>query len=583
MNVHYRYSDSQTQQLGSAFGGLDRRKKATSGMFRDMKNMSGDEYKSLVTRRLRGKIDFGGKDVYAMTTADVNIDGRIVENAFILDSDDRLRAYYTENGELKERYLMNTVNFTTCENEIVASGAYLYFFPEKKYINLMDTTDKGSLEAKRELNCGVVTDGSTSFWYEVKLTECDAAGNETADAGYIKLIWNKYEYKNNEKGGFLVSPDIGRNFSAGDVVKLSGTDEHNGYFRIAYIPDSGAYLVLDGTGSGVQTSGAVTVAREVPDMDYVTASGNRLWGCKYGVNEKGEAVNEIYASALGDAKNWYKFQGISTDSYTASIGAPGVFTGAVEYMGCPMFFKEDAVIRVYGDYPANFSVNCINARGVEKGSHRSLANVASGLYYKSHSGFVCYNAGNPVNIDAPLGSTVYKNVSAGTVGGKYYVSCEIDGGEAELLVFDTKTSLWHKEDDLFVKCFSRSGNELYMLTKSNEILSVAGTGLSLEEDLEWSFETGEFGDTDHRRKSLLSAEARMDVSPGKRILIEIEYNGSGKWQTVAVHRGENGRMSVRIKPRRCDTFRLRFSGEGRFALHSLSVNSTECGNFRGGR
>ena len=30
-------------------------------------------------------------------------------------------------------------------------------------------------------------------------------------------------------------------------------------------------------------------------MDYVVQSGNRLWGCKYGMAD-GRAVNEIYAS-----------------------------------------------------------------------------------------------------------------------------------------------------------------------------------------------------------------------------------------------------------------------------------------------
>ena len=66
--------------------------------------------------------------------------------------------------------------------------------------------------------------------------------------------------------------------------------------------------------------------RSVPEMDFVIESGNRLWGCKYGVVD-GKAVNEIYASKLGDFKNWNCYAGRSTDSYVATRGSDGPFTG----------------------------------------------------------------------------------------------------------------------------------------------------------------------------------------------------------------------------------------------------------------
>ena len=51
-------------------------------------------------------------------------------------------------------------------------------------------------------------------------------------------------------------------------------------------------------------------------------------------------VNELYACKLGDFKNWNCFLGISTDSYVASVGTDGPWTGAVTYLGNPIFFKE---------------------------------------------------------------------------------------------------------------------------------------------------------------------------------------------------------------------------------------------------
>ncbi len=581
MNLPYRYAEQSSKVVREAFGGLDRRKKGPAGSFRDMVNMSGDEYKSIVARRPRGKVALEGEDVSAMVTTDVLIGGEIKENAFILDTDDRLVAYYKEDGELKSRDLISTLGFTTTYNSVITSGGYMYFFPDKKYINLMNTSDFGSLEKITELKCGAVAEGGSTFWYEAVFEKCDAAGNKTSDGTYTKLRKTKNYYNSGTKGDALSDVTIAHGFAAGDTVKISGSSKNDGYFRIAYIPANEKYFVLDGGVANTQTSGTVTVSRTVPDMDYVVASGNRLWGCKYGVDGDGKPINEIYASALGDPKNWYKFQGISTDSYTASIGVDGVFTGACEYLGSPMFFKEDAVIRVYGDSPSNYSVTTVNVRGVEKESSGSVANVSGNLIYKSHSGFVIYNSGNPVNIDHPLGKMSYKNAVAGTLDGKYYVSAIRDDGESELLVFDLADEVWHKEDSLRVKMFSRSGGELYMLTDADEVLSVKGSGDGSEDAVAWSFETGDMGTESHLRKAILTVHARMEMMADSRLFVDIEYDGSGKWQRVASHKGKSGKMNLRLKPRRTDTFRLRFSGEGEFSLYSLSVFDTECSVHRG--
>jgi len=81
-------------------------------------------------------------------------------------------------------------------------------------------------------------------------------------------------------------------------------------------------------------------------MDFITESGNRLWGCKYGVAD-GETVNEIYCCKLGDFKNWECYQGVSTDSWRASCGTDGKWTGAATLADSPIFFKEDCFHRVY--------------------------------------------------------------------------------------------------------------------------------------------------------------------------------------------------------------------------------------------
>src|SRR5699024_8801601 len=93
----------------------------------------------------------------------------------------------------------------------------------------------------------------------------------------------------------------------------------------------------------------VTVSREIPDMDFLTESENRIWGCS-------SKNHEIYACKLGDPTNWNCFEGISTDSYSATIGSDGDFTGACTHLGNVLFFKEDSIHKVWGSRPADFQI-----------------------------------------------------------------------------------------------------------------------------------------------------------------------------------------------------------------------------------
>ena len=404
------------------FRGLDRRVGVGENVFRNMTNMSGREPNCISSRHPRGKLELSAKEINSFVSTDVKIDGLIRENAFVVEGGDKLWAYYYEGNQLKRKVLMSTAGFTNEKNQMVASGGYLYFFPDNKYINLMDLGDKGALGAKAELPYGV----NDEFLYEIELSSTNENGTEAvSNSGYLKLVCKKYENINSQKGEYISNFNYTYEFNEGDFVEISGTS-CDGIFKIAYISDMNDYMVLKGYMESdiVQSENSVSVIRKIPHMDYVTASGNRLWGCRYGVNEDGEPVNEIYASKLGDAKNWYSFEGVSTDSYIASIGVDGVFTGAVTYEGDPFFFKEDSVIRIYGTRPSDFTVVTDNIRGIENGSSRSAVIVDDTLYYKTYNGIVAYNGGMPYNIDEALGNEMYRNAVAGSRGGNYYVSME---------------------------------------------------------------------------------------------------------------------------------------------------------------
>ena len=585
MRIPYQRRPLLKRKSISNFRGLDRRVGVGENVFRNMTNMSGREPNCISSRHPRGKLELSSKEINSFVSTDVKIDGLIRENAFVVEGGDKLWAYYYEGNQLKRKVLMSTAGFTNEKNQMVASGGYLYFFPDNKYINLMDLGDKGALGAKAELPYGV----NDEFLYEIELSSTNENGTEAvSNSGYLKLVCKKYENINSQKGEYISNFNYTYEFNEGDFVEISGTS-CDGIFKIAYISDMNDYMVLKGYMESdiVQSENSVSVIRKIPHMDYVTASGNRLWGCRYGVNEDGEPVNEIYASKLGDAKNWYSFEGVSTDSYIASIGVDGVFTGAVTYEGDPFFFKEDSVIRIYGTRPSDFTVVTDNIRGIENGSSRSAVIVDDTLYYKTHNGIVAYNGGMPYNIDEALGNEMYRNAVAGSRGGNYYVSMENRNGEYELFVYDTSSKEWYREDNTKVSAFCRSGNELYMLIENDDeaqIYSVGGEGdTEGEKSIFWCLESQDMDYYLAGRKAATKLEIKLKMSEGAYFKAEVCYDGERKWHKIASENGPLNCITVSLRPRRCDSFRIRFSGHGDVTLITMSRYITDNGDETGGR
>ena len=173
----------------------------------------------------------------------------------------------------------------------------------------------------------------------------------------------------------------------------------------------------------------VTVRRAVPEMDFVVEAQNRLWGCRYGSNAAGDFVNELYACALGDPTVWDRYDGVSTDSYCVSLGCSGAFTGVCKLGGDVLFFKEDSIIRVGGETPADFTVTVTPAEGAENGAFRSVVNVNDRVFYKSRSGITVFDGVLPYCVSEALGERRFTDVCAGTVGGRYYFAGTNPEGE----------------------------------------------------------------------------------------------------------------------------------------------------------
>lgn len=565
------YPKDSSRQMVDNFKGYNHNLRIGDGEFFDMKNMASDNYPVLSPRKNRG--------VY---TTDKNPLGLIAKDALCyVDGRDFVINQYRYDMGLNDE-----------PKQLISMGAYVIILPDKKYFNTIDHEDRGNIEASY-VSGGDVTfqlctvDGAAYEDLTASPMEPETPANmalwiDTSTAPHTLKQWS-------ESSGMWVSiattyvkisvNGIGTAFEQYDGVTISGIksdklQDLNASIVIMARDDD--YIVVTGILDEVVTQtvaeGTVTVQRKMPLMDFVVEHENRLWGCRYGVADNGDVVNEIYASKLGDFKNWRCYMGLSTDSYTASCGTDGQFTGAITHLGHPLFFKENCVHKVYGNYPANFQIQTTACRGVQKGSHRSLAIVNEVLYYKSRAAVCAYDGSLPVEISAAFGEVQYKNAVAGGHGNKYYISMQDVTGAQHLFVYDAAKGMWHKEDNLRADAFCSCDDELYCIERgTGKIITMLGSGTKDAAAVLWMVETGEIGITSPDMKYISRLTVRMSMDVGAEVRIYAQYDFSEEWELVCALHGNNLRsFSIPVMPRRCDYLRMRIEGEGMVRIYSIT-------------
>lgn len=365
-------------------------------------------------------------------------------------------------------------------------------------------------------------------------------------------------------------------FRVGDAVTISGCTAqpaNNLTLVIREIRDDGKQLrfyensfTLPEKQTSVTETGTVTIARSVPDLDFLCANENRLWGCK---------GDTIYCSKLGDPYNWNVFDGLSTDSWSVETGTPGDFTACVSFLGYPVFFKEDKVFKVYGDKPTNFQVMSSATLGVMAGSHGSLAVAGETLYYLSRAGIAAYSGGIPRSISAPLGETRYRNAVGGSDGVRYFVSMEDPAGDWALFCYDTQAGAWYREDQTqLVACGYLDG--LYTLTSDRLLLlgrpMRIPEGSTEEAAVSSMVEFGDFTMDNFESKYPVRLRLRLAAAQGVTVAAAFQYDSSGEWETAeAVTSDRMQDFYLAIPVRRCDHFRLRLTADGQWRLWSLLI------------
>lgn len=559
----------ESRENTTYFLGYQHKLSAQDGAFFDMKNITADKYPIMATRHKRGFVK-----QYE------NVQGILDKEELVIVANGRLYINDTDKG----------IQLTTEGDKAIAKmGAYIVIMPDKVWYNV-ETDEHGNMEASYEANTSVSftlcgADGKAITWHD-----SDYYKSHTASEGdyMMSTVNGKTSLKVYSSGTGLWSSvattyikvaasGIGNNFEKEDGVKISVDLNGITWDRAQYIFvnedgtkrdsnfvifDKGDdYITIPGLLDANKTfTTTISVGRNVPDISFMTECQNRLWGCS-------ADGHEVYCCKLGDVKNWNCFAGISTDSWAATVGTDGKFTGAFSYLGYPLFFKEDSLIRITISSQGAHQTRDIACRGVQSGSERSLCMVNELLYYKSGTAVCTYDGQFPSTISDSLGDVTYKNAVAGVLGSKYYISMESDEGYS-LFTYDSAKKIWCKEDATRVKAFCKHKDELYYIAEDDSLNLVYG---DTEGDFDWMAETAPIGFSTPDKKNLSRVNVRIKLENKSVASLEVQYDSYGPWINVWQIYGKGTQtFTIPMRPHRCDHLRLRLKGRGAMEVYSIT-------------
>lgn len=610
-----------SRQLLRAFGGINETYSCSEAELSAALNFSGRGFPALQTRALRKKV----RDVE-------KVNGMYHLNGLLICRGTGLE--YAPDGQAGRTAAVTLENVLTDDRKALAGmGSKVLIWPDK----LAFDTETGQLEtlgAKWELGdrkmtvCPCDTEG--------KMYEVAGAGDtepESPEDGQLFLKGdpkNLYDYESvlekwSAKSGKWVQvlvntvrmtcPGIGSLLKEGDTVTLTGMPQAvcdalaadlNGEIVVQALEgddlvasltpaqDSSRYygswtVTATGTswrsldGARTENEGlavSITLERRVPDLDFVTEQGNRVWGCS-------KKENTIYACRLGDPTNWYSYRGIASDSYAVSVGSDGAFTGAASCLGYLLFFKENCIHKLYGSKPSDYQMSSVRCRGVAANAAKSLCVIAETLYYLSPDGVMAWSGSLPAKVSGALDTgklTAVDRAVGGQLDARYYLYLhrKTDTGSGRLLVYDTERGLWQEESAAGTGMVSTGqqlylwdGNALWAADPEREVSGEDETGLKFEAV------TGDIGLAVPDDKYISRVTLRMDALAHTVLTVAVSYDG-GDWETVsscAVTR-DHQRVNLPFVPRRHDTMRLRFAGTGQMVLRSMAFTFADAAGAR---
>ncbi len=329
----------------------------------------------------------------------------------------------------------------------------------------------------------------------------------------------------------------------------------------------------------------LTIERAVPELDCAVVSEGRVYGAYRGVSSiSGETVNELYISAAGDFRRFYRVEDTTADPLVMSVAEPGEFRGAAVVGGVVTFFKDGRILTVGGSTPESFYIHASEGRSPSAGCEGSLSVVDGYAYYLSAGEVVTYYSGSTSIVSDKLGTSLLgvRAAVAGAYGHKYYLAVSRPNGRQEILVLDTLTGLWHAErpPQGGVAAFAGHTSGTYLFDRMGGIWTVTphesghadmgGAVDRRERERPWLWESGMIGLDTPEKKYILKAEVRLLLREGSTAEMWVQYDSDPLWRSVWLFEaGPTRTVLSRMLPHRCDHVRIRLAGRGAATLLGL--------------
>lgn len=544
------------------FMGLNRKPVVEEGEMSDMWNMTSDNYPLLTPRKPRG--------LYALpddAVEPLEIMTRFGKIGLIAEDSNGDISFYFDGQKVP------SVTGLGVSTRMVAINTKICFFPQKTYLEVAQTGEGVTVG-----NYGNLEDEAALAGVTVTISNLDVR----IDAGTGHAF--AYDDAINIEGSLTYTPQGGTETTVPCLASCV-IEEMDGTTLV--LPRETFIELTGDVPSNVTFTG--TISRTIPDLDHVIEWNNRLWGAV-------SADNTIYASKLGDPRNWQYYQGTSLDSYYAQQGTDGIWTGCAHYSNHLIFFKQNSMARIYGSAPSNFQITNTECYGVEEGSRRSVVTINDRVFYKSVIGIMGYDGGIPYCISDKL-NTRYKTAVGGTEGTKYYCSAQSENGGFELMVLDIDKAEWHKEDNLRIASYCSLDNKLYYVTQGNGILLCSNDVICSDwllvggvsetpghvgivnpdnasesySDMQWHATFGPFDEFIENRKIYSKILIRLvPAEEDCKVSVYISLN-EGPWELVkAFDPVPMGGEFIPIIPRRCDRYSIKVEGQGNCSIKSLT-------------
>lgn len=469
---------------------------------------------------------------------------------------------FIENGKFylngEETALKVSANTTS----VLKMGKALVAFPDKTYL---EDGVSGSLEAEFKTDKSgterpyftLVSSSGENYGKNPIVGPDQPASPENGDLwidtssgeSILKCFSNGVYFEVYSPSVKISYKGIGTLFKKGEGVKIENTSLDGDYVLKEVGND---YIIIGALLSAPEYSN-ITIKREVPDISFATVFCNRIFGAD-------SSGRSIYASALGQMKNWNAFEGIASDSYFSDVLDGEEWTGACQYFGSLYFFKEHCIYQLRGNSPENYQLIKKDAPGVKKGSEKSLFQSGGVLYYNSPEGFMSFDGSFPERVFKNLGELSGK-VSATGNGKDIYLADENNlysvNPEKGIIVSLSEG----KFSDLNFK------NETLHLSSGGNLYSLSG------EPSDFVAEFNPFGE----RKTGKDYLSRIDLSFSLKgsLSVLLSYDDDAYISVLDIEGEKGGEKDIPIVLKRHESLKLKISGRGQFTLKALTLSYRE--------